>query len=115
MNRPVPVTVEEKKLFLLQSGIAIWDVIKRCKIEGSADSSIKEAVPNDFSEILQNSAIERIYANGALAAKIYNDHALYRKTGIAIVTLPSTSPANAAYSVERLCEYWKQIAGRVKQ
>lgn len=112
MGCAVPATVMEKKAFLLQNGIAVWDVIRSCRIEGSADSSIKDAVPNDFGEILQHSVIARIYANGTLAAKIYNDHRLSRATGIEIITLPSTSPANAAYSVARLCEHWRQIADR---
>ncbi len=110
MGCAVPETAEEKKAFLLQNGIAVWDVIRSCKIEGSSDSSIKDAVPNDFGEILRHSSITHIFANGALAAKIYNDHKISRVTGIEIITLPSTSPANAAYNVERLCEHWRQIA-----
>lgn len=100
------VTIEEKKEFLLQHRIAIWDVIASCDIVGSSDSSIRNVVPTDLSVILENAKIERIYANGATAAKLFQK---YQKPIVKrdIVALPSTSPANAAYSVERLLECWK--------
>lgn len=100
------VTIEEKKEFLLQHRIAIWDVIASCDIIGSSDSSIRNVVPTDLSVILENAKIERIYANGATAAKLFQK---YQKPIVKrdIVALPSTSPANAAYSVERLLECWK--------
>lgn len=99
-------SVEEKKAFLLQHRIAIWDVIASCDITGSSDSSIKNVVPTDLSVILKNAEIEKIYANGATAAKLfhkYQEPIVKRE----IVTLPSTSPANAAFSLERLIECWK--------
>lgn len=100
----VPKTVSEKKAFLLRNGIAVWDVIKSCDITGSSDSSIKNAVPNDISAILKNADIKRIYTNGGTA------YALYKKyMGGGAVKLPSTSPANAAYSLGRLIEEWSVI------
>lgn len=105
---PVPGTRAEKTALLHENGIALWDAIKSCRIKGSADSSIEEVTPNDLSEILQNSQVKSIYANGLKAAKIYTKY-IYPRTGIEIVALPSTSPANAAYSVERLCAYWKRL------
>jgi len=103
-----PLTVEEKKNFLLDSGIAVWDVIASCEITGSADSSIKNAVANDISVILKSSAVTRIFTNGATAHKLYCKY-LLPATGICAVCLPSTSPANAAWSVERLTQAWKII------
>ena len=104
----VPTTIEEKKAMLLEHHIALWDVIASCTITGSRDSRIKDVVPNDFSDILRTASIERIYANGAAAWKLYNKYAK-DQTGIEAVKLPSTSPANAAFRLERLIENWKVI------
>ncbi|MDO5390983.1 MAG: DNA-deoxyinosine glycosylase [Eubacteriales bacterium] len=104
----IPQTIEEKKQMLLQNGIAIWDVIQSCDIAGSSDSSIKNVVPSDIGSILKNSGIKRIYANGNMAKKLYEKYIL-PETGVPIVGLPSTSPANAAYSLERLKKSWQQI------
>lgn len=103
-----PHTVEDKKEFLLSHGIAVWDVIASCDIEGSSDSSIKNVVPNDLTAILNYADIRTIFVNGKTAEKYYNK---YIKDTIRreAVCLPSTSPANAAWSVERLTEAWKQI------
>ena len=104
----IPQTIEEKKQMLLQNGIAIWDVIQSCDIAGSSDSSIKNVVPSDIGSILKDSGIKRIYANGNMAKKLYEKYIL-PETGVPIIGLPSTSPANAAYSLERLKKSWQQI------
>jgi len=104
----VPQTIEEKKLFLIEHHIAVWDVIESCTIVGSSDTSIKDVVINDFSRVLENSAIEKIYVNGSKAYDLYHKYA-EEKTGIVAIKLPSTSPANAAWSLERLCVEWEQI------
>lgn len=104
----VPESIEGKKELLLKHGIAIWDVIRSCEIEGSSDSSIREAEPNDIAELLQDSAIERIYGNGDKACQLYNRFCR-KKTGREIHRLPSTSPANAAFSLNRLMESWGEI------
>ncbi len=101
-----PKTVPEKKAFLLKNGIALWDVIASCDIEGSADSTIKNVTPNDLYLILNNAKIEKIFVNGGTAARFYKRY-MEQKTGISAITLPSTSPANAAWGVERLTNYWK--------
>lgn len=106
LNVPVPVTIEEKKKMLLDHRIAVWDVIASCRITGSSDSSIKDVVPNDFEKILSTAKIERICANGATAWKLYGKY-VKKSTGMEAVKLPSTSPANAAWSLERLIENWK--------
>ncbi len=103
-----PITIEEKKIMLLENRIAIWDVIASCSIQGSSDSSIKNVVVNDFTQILENSSIQTIYVNGNKAYELYHRYA-EEKTGIKAVKLPSTSPANAAFHIDRLCEAWKVI------
>ena len=105
LDVPVPETSEEKRRMLLENHIAIWDVIHSCSIIGSSDSSIKDVVVNDFSEILQNSQVKTIYVNGGKAYDLYRKYA-EKVTGIKAVKLPSTSPANAAWKLERLCEAW---------
>ncbi len=104
----VPQNIVEKRAFLLRSRIAVWDVIAACEIVGSSDSSIRNAVPNDLTEILRTAQIQTIYVNGGTAAKYYQKYQ-YPQTGIAAVTLPSTSPANAAWTLEKLCAAWNVI------
>lgn len=104
----VPITIEEKKNFLFEHHIAVWDVIASCTITGSSDSSIKDVVPNDLTNLLKNSSIKKIYANGTASYKLYEKYTKSR-TGISAIKLPSTSPANAAFKLERLIEEWKII------
>lgn len=107
----IPVTIEEKKKVLLANHIAIWDVIASCDIIGSSDSSIRNVVVNDFSYILANSKIQKIYANGGKAYDLYQKYA-FHDTKCEIEKLPSTSPANAAWSLERLVGEWGSKLGR---
>ena len=104
----VPTTIEEKREMLLNNYVAVWDVIASCSIVGSSDTSIKDVVVNDFSKILENSKVERIYVNGGKAYELYHKYA-EKVTGIQAVKLPSTSPANAAWSLEKLTKTWKEI------
>ena len=108
----VPQTIEEKKEFLLLHHIAVWDVIESCTIIGSSDTSIKDVVVNDFSKILENGSIEKIYVNGGKAYELYQKYA-WAKTGMEAVKLPSTSPANAAWNLEKLYQEWKQVAENI--
>ncbi len=103
-----PQTIEEKKRLVLSNKLALWDVIAECEIEGSADSTIKSVTANDLSVILENSDIDRIFVNGKTAEKYYNKYT-FPVTGIKAICLPSTSPANATWSVERLVDAWKAI------
>jgi hypoxanthine-DNA glycosylase len=103
-----PKTVAEKREFLLSNGIALWDVLASCDIEGSADSTIKNAVPNDLSCILSAAKIEKIFVNGKTAEKYYNKY-MKKTLGREAVCLPSTSPANAAWGIERLAEAWSAL------
>lgn len=104
----VPQTVEEKKSFLLKNRIALWDVIASCEIDGSADSSIKDVVPNDITKILSSADIKMIFVNGKTAEKYYKKYILPKVDRQAIV-LPSTSPANAAKKLEALIDEWQII------
>ena len=104
----LPLTVEEKSAMILRNRLALWDSIHSCTVIGSSDSSIKDVVPNDLSVILNGSSVERIFCNGALSHKLYMKY-IFPQTGIETVKLPSTSPANAAFSLERLIEAWSVI------
>ena len=103
-----PQTIEEKRELLLSHGIALWDVIASCEIVGSADSSIKNVTPNDLSVILENADIKRIFVNGKTAEKYYNKYTR-EKIGREATVLPSTSPANAAWTLEKLVGAWQII------
>lgn len=104
----VPITIEEKRAFLLTNGVAVWDVIQSCDIVGSSDSSIKNVVANDLCVILDNAPIEQIFVNGKTAEQYYKKY-IEKEIGRKAICLPSTSPANAAWNVERLAEQWRQI------
>ena len=107
-EQPLPRTIEEKKQLILDNGLALWDSIASCEITGSSDSSIRNARANDINVILESCNIEKIYCNGR------KSHELYRKyiepaTGRTAVCLPSTSPANAQWALERLIGAWAEI------
>ena len=108
MGCPVPRTVEEKKRFLLGNRLALWDVLKSCGIRGSSDASITDAVPNDLTPLLEGSRIARIFCNGSASYALYEKF-LLPLTGIRAEKLPSTSPANAAWSLERLTDAWSVL------
>ncbi len=100
-----PKTVDEKKAFLLTHRLALWDVIATCEIVGSSDSSIKNAVPNDLSRVLDHAPITAVFTNGSTAHRLYERH-LLPKLGRPATRLPSTSPANAAWTQPRLTAAW---------
>ena len=104
----VPVSIPEKREFLARNRVALWDSIGRCTIEGSSDSSIRDVVPNDLSVILNAAPIAAIFCNGRQSFDCYTRYilpVLHREA----VVLPSTSPANAAWSVDRLVEAWRAV------
>lgn len=107
-GKPVPASIEEKKAFLHENHIALWDVIASCEIVGSSDASIKNAVANDIRPILCGANITAIFVNGKTAAALYEKYIL-PVTGRNTITLPSTSPANAAWTLERLTDAWGVI------
>ena len=104
----VPETISEKKGLILDNGLALWDSIASCVITGSSDASIREVRPNDLRIILDNSPIERIYCNGRKSHEMYEKYirpVIGREAGC----LPSTSPANAQWSLEKLVAAWEVI------
>ena len=105
-------TIEEKKDFLLRHHIALWDVLSSCKIQGAADSSIKNATPNDFTQICSESDVRCIFCTGKTAFSLWKKFCapVYEeKFDLTCVCLPSTSPANAAWSFERLVKEYEVI------
>ncbi|MBQ7677633.1 MAG: DNA-deoxyinosine glycosylase [Lachnospiraceae bacterium] len=104
----VPMTVDGRHAFLLSHHIAAWDVIASCDIIGSSDASIKNAVPNDLSVILETAPIRVICTNGKKSHALYQKY-LEPRIGIPAVCLPSSSPANAAWTLERLVEEWGRV------
>lgn len=103
-----PETIAQKREFLIKNRIALWDVIKSCDIENSSDSSIKDVKVNDIGMILNNADIQMIFTNGGKASALYKRYC-QSITGIKACPLPSTSPANAGYSVEELIKRWSII------
>ncbi|MBR5508747.1 MAG: DNA-deoxyinosine glycosylase [Lachnospiraceae bacterium] len=110
----IPQTVEDKKEMLLKHHIAIWDVVQSCDIIGSSDSSIKNVVPADLNYVLTNSNITRIFVNGDKAYKLYKKYC-QEATGRDAVKLPSTSPANAVFTLERLICSWRELICEQKE
>lgn len=107
LDREVPGTICEKKAFLLENHIAVWDVIASCEIKGSSDSSIKNAQPTDLAKIIAESKVERIFVNGQTAGRMYAKYQ-EKMLGMKARVLPSTSPANAAFSTEKLIQIWRE-------
>jgi hypoxanthine-DNA glycosylase len=103
-----PQDIPEKRDMLLRHHIAVWDVIASCEITGSADASIREAQPNDLTKILETADIRAIFTNGGKAYELYQKY-MYPVNGRQANKLPSTSPANAGYSLERLVDAWMEL------
>lgn len=101
----VPQTIPEKKALLYSQGIALWDVIESCEIIGSSDSSIKQVKTNPIGEYIRDAGINRVFANGKTAERLYRQY-VEQGAGLPAICLPSTSPANAAWSLERLIQAW---------
>jgi hypoxanthine-DNA glycosylase len=104
----VPETISDKKDFLLMRRIALWDAVQTCTIAGSADSAISAQSYSDITALLQKTGIRSIFANGQTAGKLYRSH-LEMDTGLPILILPSTSPANAAWPLSRLLTGWQPL------
>lgn len=107
-DEPLPHRIDEKRSLLFKHHIAVWDVIQSCEITGSADSSIRAVIPNDLRLILNAAKIKQIFTNGNTATSLYKKY-LLPVTGKESIGLPSTSPANAGCSMDRLLEAWSCI------
>ena len=105
---PVPATIDEKRNMLLAHHVAVWDVIASCEITGSSDSSIRNVVPTDLGRLLADAPISAIFCNGGTALRLYQKYQ-QNSTGIPAAGLPSTSPANAAWTLNRLVSVWNVI------
>lgn len=106
-HEEIPTDIPAKRALLLRHHIALWDVIAACEIEGSSDASVKNAVPVAISDITDVAPIRLVLCNGALAGKLYKRH-LQSATSIEAIVLPSTSPANAAWSLDMLVNAWRE-------
>jgi len=103
----------ERRDFLLRHHIALWDVLASCQISGAADSSIKNAIPNNFEQILGHSKIKCVFCTGKTAWSLWKKTCAEKYEEpyqLTVEYLPSTSPANAACSLEKLIEAYKVIA-----
>ena len=109
LDSTVPESIEEKKALLLSRGVALWDTLEECDIVGSSDSSIKNAVPVDIKRVLDAAEIKAIYCNGTTSFTLFERYLADQTGGLVPIKLPSTSPANAAWTMDRLYAEWKQI------
>lgn len=109
----VPQTIDEKKSLILSNGLALWDSIGSCEIIGSSDASIKNAEPNDLRIITDSCDIRAIYCNGKKSLEVYMRY-IAPVLGRTAEALPSTSPANAAWNLDRLVEAWSVIKGNLR-
>ena len=103
----IPQTIEEKKAMLLEHHVALWDSIASCSIEGSSDASIENVVPNDLTPIFSAAEIRQVFCNGKKSWEMYHRY-IEPLNDRPAVCLPSTSPANASWSAERLMQAWRQ-------
>lgn len=100
-------SIAAKRAMLLNGGVALWDVIESCDIKGSSDASIKNVVPAHIECITDAAPIEQVICNGGTAGRLYKRY-LQERTGLLAIVLPSTSPANAAWRLQRLIERWRE-------
>ena len=107
-GEPAPKTVAEKKALALRHHIALWDTICSCDIVGSSDSSIRNVVPTDLRPILDGSGVRRVFCNGRTSGLYYARYQA-KELGLEATVLPSTSPANAAWTMERLLAAWSVV------
>ncbi|MBQ8248566.1 MAG: DNA-deoxyinosine glycosylase [Clostridia bacterium] len=104
----LPITVKEKRALLLRHGIALWDVCAECDIEASSDAAIRNVIPNDILRLLSETSVKHIFTNGTTANRLYNK-LIFPITNIHAIHLPSTSPANAAKTLEALLDEWQTV------
>ena len=106
-GEPVPVwaDIEAKKAIILRHGLAVWDTIGACDIRSASDASIRNVEPNDVAALIRRLGVQAVFCNGAASGRVYARYA-QPMTGLAATVLPSTSPANAAWSMEKLRDAW---------
>ena len=106
--QPLPISPQDKRRFCLEHRVALWDVLSRCRIEGAADSSIREPGVNDIQSILADTDISVVFTTGSTASKLFSRH--FGHLNIRHIPLPSTSPANARLSLDDLTEAYRIVA-----
>lgn len=106
-----PQTIDGKRAMLERNGVALWDVIAECDIKGSSDASIRNARPVAIERVLQTCRLKAVFTNGRTAERLFNRYLAPKTTGIPMSCLPSTSPANAAWTLDRLIEKWSEALG----
>ena len=107
-GEPAPQSVEEKRALALRHHVALWDTIYSCDIVGSSDSSIRNVVPTDLRPILDGSRVRSIFCNGRTSGLYFQKYQA-KARGMEAQVLPSTSPANASWTMERLLDAWRVI------
>ena len=107
-EEPLPTSPAEKSAMMLRNHVALWDVVYSCTVTGSSDSSIRNVVPTDLSIVLKEAPIRRMFANGDTAYRLYMRYS-FETANFPITKLPSTSPANASWSFDRLLSAWQEI------
>jgi hypoxanthine-DNA glycosylase len=91
---------------LRQRGLGLWDVYASCEREGSLDSAIRHAQPNDLAALMAGlPALRGIAHNGGESARAMR---VTRALGLPVWQLPSTSPANASWSFQRKQMAWAE-------
>lgn len=108
LGEPAPETIQQKREMVLKHHIAMWDTIYSCDIIGSSDSSIKNVVPTDLKKIIEESKITQVFCNGKTSGKYFGKYQ-EKELQMKAIVLPSTSPANAAWRMDRLVDEWKVI------
>ncbi|MBE0601118.1 MAG: DNA-deoxyinosine glycosylase [Firmicutes bacterium] len=107
-SQRIPQTIPEKTEFLHLHHIALWDMAETCTIKGSADSTLSLRSVNDIPALIAKTDVSQVFANGQLAGRLYKTHAEHL-TGLPIRVLPSTSPANAAWTLDKLIGGWQPL------
>lgn len=100
-----PVDTEGKKRLITSNALALWDVVASCEIAGAADATIRRETPNDIAGLIAETNIRRVFTNGSKARELY-DRYIKKSVALEVTTLPSTSPANASYSLAALIDIW---------
>ena len=106
-------SIEVKKEALKRHHVALYDVIKRCTIKGSKDSTIENVVPTDVETLIKNTNVHTIVLNGKKAEELFKKH--NESLTHMSVSVPSTSPANAQYDMNRLMDNWEKIFRNYKE
>ena len=117
LNAPLPESIDEKIKFLLTHRIAIYDAAISCEIKGSSDAKMTAVSPANLEPIFKVAKITQVYANGGKAHEIcekYLKTQILNATGREPIKLPSTSPANASFSFERLAREWTVVADTLR-